>query len=85
MWDPHNVESIDSLLSRLDGVEEVIIATGTSIEAETTSLYLANLLKPYELKISRLSQGLPVGGHLEYIDQATLEKSFLERIEINLE
>ena len=75
--------SIDSLLSRLDGVEEVIIATGTSIEAETTSLYLANLLKPYELKISRLAQGLPVGGHLEYIDQATLEKSFLERIEIN--
>ena len=68
--------SIDSLISRLDGVEEVIIAIGTSVEAETTSLYLVNLLKSHNMKISRLSQGLPVGGQLEYIDQATLEKSF---------
>ena len=41
------------------------------------------LLKAYNIKVSRLSQGLPVGGHLEYIDEATLEKSFIERIEIN--
>jgi len=75
--------AIDSLLSRLDKVEEIIIAIGTSIEAETTSLYLVNLLKAYNIKISRLSQGLPVGGHLEYIDQATLEKSFIERVEIS--
>ena len=75
--------AIDSLLSRLDKVEEIIIAIGTSVEAETTSLYLVNLLKAYNIKISRLSQGLPVGGHLEYIDQATLEKSFIERVEIS--
>ena len=75
--------SIDSLISRLDGVEEVIIAIGTSVEAETTSLYLVNLLKSHNMKISRLSQGLPVGGQLEYIDQATLEKSFTERVAIN--
>lgn len=75
--------SIDSLFSRLDGVEEVIIAIGTSVEAETTSLYLVNLLKSHNIKISRLSQGLPVGGQLEYIDQATLEKSFTERVAIN--
>ena len=75
--------SIDSLISRLDGVEEVIIAIGTSVEAETTSLYLVNLLKSHNIKISRLSQGLPVGGQLEYIDQATLEKSFTERVAIN--
>mgnify|MGYP001220470645 FL=1 len=75
--------SIDSLFSRLDGVEEVIIAIGTSVEAETTSLYLVNLLKSHNMKISRLSQGLPVGGQLEYIDQATLEKSFTERVAIN--
>jgi len=75
--------SIDSLLNRLDDIEEIIIAIGTSVEAETTSLYLVNLLKSYNIKISRLSQGLPVGGHLEYIDEATLEKSFLERVEIN--
>ena len=75
--------SIDSLISRLDDVEEVIIAIGTSVEAETTSLYLVNLLKSHNMKISRLSQGLPVGGQLEYIDQATLEKSFTERVVIN--
>ena len=45
---------------------------------------LINLLKPLNVKISRLSQGLPVGGQLEYIDEATLEKSFLERVEINI-
>jgi len=70
-------------LNRLDDIDEIIIAIGTSVEAETTSLYLVNLLKSYNIKISRLSQGLPVGGHLEYIDEATLEKSFLERVEIN--
>ena len=75
--------AIDSLLSRLDNVEEIIIAIGTSVEAETTSLYLVNLLRSHNVKISRLSQGLPVGGHLEYIDQATLEKSFIERVEIS--
>tara|TARA_Y100000817_G_scaffold289236_1_gene259061 strand:- start:111 stop:704 length:594 start_codon:yes stop_codon:yes gene_type:complete len=75
--------SIDSLISRLNGVEEVVIAIGTSVEAETTSLYLVNLLKSHNMKISRLSQGLPVGGQLEYIDQATLEKSFTERVAIN--
>ena len=75
--------SIDALLDRLDGVEEIILAIGTSIEGETTSLYMVNLLKTYNIKVSRLSQGLPVGGHLEYIDEATLEKSFIERIEIN--
>ena len=75
--------SFDLLLERLDGVEEIIIAIGTSVEGETTSLYLINLLKLHKIKISRLSQGLPVGGHLEYIDEATLEKSFIERVEIN--
>ena len=75
--------SIKKLLDRLDGVEEIIIAIGTSVEGETTSLYLVNLLKTFNIKISRLSQGLPVGGHLEYIDEATIEKSFLERVEIN--
>ena len=75
--------SFDSLLDRLEGVKEIIVAIGTSVEGETTSLYLVNLLKEYDVKISRLSQGLPVGGHLEYIDEATLEKSFLERVEIN--
>jgi len=74
---------INNLITRIKDVDEVIIALGTSVEGEATSLYLINLLKQFEIKISRLAQGLPVGGHLEYIDQATLEKSFLDRVEIN--
>ena len=66
--------SIKSLLSRLDNIDEIILAIGTSVEGEATSLYIINLLKNFNIKISRLSQGLPVGGHLEYIDKATLEK-----------
>ncbi len=75
--------SIKTLLDRINNIDEIILAIGTSIEGEATSLYLINLLKPFNIKISRLSQGLPVGGYLEYIDKATLEKSFLERVEIN--
>ena len=75
--------SIKKLLNRMNDVEEIIIAIGTNVEGETTSLYLVDLLKPFDIKITRLSQGLPVGGDLEYIDEATLEKSFLERVEIN--
>ena len=75
--------SIKALLDRINNIEEIILAIGTSVEGEATSLYLINLLKPFNIKISRLSQGLPVGGHLEYIDKATLEKSFLERVEIS--
>lgn len=75
--------SVKSLLVRLENIDEVILAIGTSVEGEATSLYIVNLLKTFNMKISRLSQGLPVGGHLEYIDKATLEKSFLERVEIH--
>ena len=74
---------INNLLNRVKDIDEVIIAIGTSVEGETTSLYLINLLKPLNIKITRLSQGLPVGGQLEYIDEATLEKSFSERVEIH--
>ena len=75
--------SIKALLDRINNIDEIILAIGTSVEGEATSLYLINLLKSFDIKISRLSQGLPVGGHLEYIDKATLEKSFLERVEIS--
>ena len=74
---------INALLDRIDNVDEIILGIGTSIEGEATSLYIVNILKTFNIKISRLSQGLPVGGHLEYIDKATLEKSFLERVKIN--
>lgn len=63
---------VDSLLDRLKGVREVIIATNPSADGETTSLYLAKILKPHKVGISRLARGLPVGGDLEYADEATI-------------
>jgi len=60
-------------------VEEVIVATNPDVEGEATALYLTRLLKPAGLKVSRLAQGLPIGGDLEFADQATLAKALLAR------
>ncbi|MDP6397067.1 MAG: recombination mediator RecR [Candidatus Marinimicrobia bacterium] len=62
----------DTLLERINGEEEVIIATNPSAEGETTALYLAKLLKEHNIKVTRLASGIPVGGDLEYTDEATL-------------
>ena len=62
----------DTLLERINGEEEVIIATNSSAEGETTALYLAKLLKEHNIKVTRLASGIPVGGDLEYTDEATL-------------
>ncbi len=74
--------NIKTLLNRLDGVDEIIIATNASVEGDATALYLAKLLQPLEINVTRLSRGLPVGGHLEYVDEATLSKSMNERVKI---
>lgn len=68
---------VKELLSRIkeDGVREVIIATNSNAEGETTALYLSKELEPLKLKISRIAYGIPVGGNLDYIDQATLIKA----------
>ncbi len=66
---------VNELLARLNGsgeVREVIIATNATVEGEATALYLAKLLKPVGVKVSRLARGLPAGGDLEYSDSATL-------------
>ena len=65
---------IKELLERLkdDEVKEIIIATNPTVEGETTAMYLAKLLKPFEIKVSRLAYGIPVGGDLEYADEVTL-------------
>ena len=63
-------------------VEEVIIATNTSIEGEATAMYLANLLKPLGIKVTRIAQGLPVGGDIQYADEVTLARAFEGRWEI---
>jgi recombination protein RecR len=75
---------IKELLVRLeDGkAEEVIVATNPDVEGEATALYLTRLLKPMGLRISRLAQGLPMGGDLEYADQATLARALSGRREL---
>jgi recombination protein RecR len=69
---------IKELLTRLaDGaVSEVIIATDPNLEGEATATYLARLLRPIGLKVTRLASGLPVGGDLEYADEVTLGRAF---------
>ena len=69
---------IKELMSRLTQTEitEIIIATDPNLEGEATATYLARLLKPMELKVTRLASGLPVGGDLEYADEVTLGRAF---------
>ncbi len=71
--------AIASLLDRLDGVEEVILATNPNVEGEATALYLARLLTPHDLQVSRLAFGMPVGGDIEYTDEVTLGRSIAGR------
>jgi recombination protein RecR len=68
---------IRELLSRLgpEGVEEVIVCTNPNTEGEVTAMYLARMLKPLGLKVTRLASGLPVGGDLEYADELTLGRA----------
>ena len=64
---------LKELMQRLQGdVKEVIIATNSSIEGETTAMYISKLIKPTGIKVSRIASGVPVGGDLEYIDEVTL-------------
>ncbi len=75
---------IKSLLDRVaaGGVEEVIMATNPDTEGEATALYIARLLKPFGVKVTRLAYGIPVGGHLEYADDATLMRALAGRQEL---
>ena len=75
--------NMDSLLDRARSASELIIATDASIEGDTTALYISKILDSTKIKITRLARGLPVGGHLEYVDEATLTKSIDERVEID--
>ena len=64
---------LKELMQRLQGdVKEVIIATNSSLERETTAMYISKLIKPTGIKVSRIASGVPVGGDLEYIDEVTL-------------
>lgn len=76
--------NIDTLLKRIkeDGVKEVIIATNPTTEGETTALYLAKILENFDVSLTRLAYGLPMGGHLEYADALTLSKALEGRKKI---
>ncbi|HLT30877.1 MAG TPA: recombination mediator RecR [Myxococcaceae bacterium] len=75
---------IKELLARLSSqpVEELILATNPNVEGEATALYLSRLLQPMGLRVTRIAQGLPMGGDLEYADQATLAKALSGRREL---
>ena len=74
---------VQALLAQLQSgaVEEVILATNPTVEGEATALYLSRLLKPFGLKVSRIAQGVPMGGDLEYADQVTLGRAMSGRRE----
>lgn len=80
---PENLR-VKELLTRINQqpVEEVVIATNPNIEGEATAMYLARLLKPLGVKVTRIAHGLPVGGDLEYADEVTLARAFEGRREI---
>ena len=73
---------IKELLARLDGVEEVILATNPDIEGEATAMYIARLIKPLGIKVTRIARGLPEGSVIEYADEGTLSRALSSRIEL---
>ena len=80
---PENLK-IKELLNRLhdDRVKEIIMATNPNVEGEATAMYIAKLLKPIGVKVTRIAHGLPVGGDLEYADEVTLSRAMENRIEL---
>jgi len=74
---------IKELLARIDeNVKEIIIATNPSTEGEATAFYLAKLLRPFNLKLTRIARGIPVGSDLEFADEITLTRALQGRIEL---
>ncbi len=73
---------IKELLARLDGVSEVIMATNSDVEGEATAMYIARLVKPLGIKVTRLAHGIPIGSDIEYADETTLSRALLDRREM---
>lgn len=79
---PNDIK-LKELMTRLqEDIDEVIIATNSSLEGEATAMYISKLVKPTGIKVSRIASGVPVGGDLEYIDEVTLWRSLEGRTEI---
>ena len=79
---PEDIKLKELIIRLQQDVDEVIIATNSSIEGETTAMYISKLLKPTGIKISRIASGVPVGGDLENIDEVTLLRALEGRTEI---
>lgn len=78
-----NEIKLKELMHRLqEDVDEVIIATNSSLEGETTAMYISKLIKPTGIKVTRIASGVPVGGDLEYIDEVTLLRALEGRTEL---
>jgi len=77
--------NITSLLSRInqDGVKEIIIATNPTMSGETTALYLSKVLADYDVSVTKMALGLPIGANIDYIDELTMLKAFQNRIDFN--
>ena len=73
---------IKELLGRLDGVNEIILATNPDVEGEVTANYIAKLLKPLGVKVTRLATGIQMGSDLQYADEVTLTKALEDRKEM---
>ncbi len=74
---------LKELIERLhNDVEEVIIATNSSLEGETTAMYISKMIKPSGIRVTRIASGVPVGGDLEYIDEVTLLRALEGRVEL---
>ncbi len=81
---PNDIK-IKELLSRVqeDGVEEVIMATNPDVEGDATAMYIAKLISPLGVKVTRIAQGIAMGSDLEYADEVTLSKALEARRELN--
>lgn len=77
--------NIEKLLKRItdENIKEIILAISSTIEGETTSIFLSNLLAKKNVRLSKIAQGIPVGSNLEYFDQLTLERAIEDRREVN--
>ena len=79
---PADIKLKELMMRLQQDVDEVIIATNSSLEGEATAMYLSKLIKPAGIKVSRIASGIPVGGDLEYIDEVTLLRAFEGRVEL---
>ena len=71
--------NINSLIERVNADDEILVATNATIEGEATCLYLANILEKESVKVTRLARGLPIGGDLEFVDDATIMRAIEDR------